>query len=190
MAPAAVAPTNPPVAWYLQLTTPPPGQCTNEAFGRDTGYRLDGFHQCSGAWVIGGDVCPSDLECEAVQILRWVHDKWIDRGFHYGYCAQSMTNSGIPYSIADSFVGPGFCDPPDRRVSPEPPVGSLSRGDGGSRVLVLQQALIAGGLLADSADGQFGPNTEAAVYDLEHLLGLQTDGVADAAVLDALGLAN
>lgn len=178
--------TTPP--WYLRLGPAPVDQCTSDAFERDTGSRLDGYHDCVGAWAMGGEICPEDMECESVHILRWVHDRWVDRGFFYGYCAESVSASGLPYSLADAFVGQGLCDPPNRRVAPENPSGPLGYGDEGPRVLALQRALIESNLLADDADGKYGPNTRAAVADLEFLLGADPDGVADATVLAALGL--
>jgi peptidoglycan hydrolase-like protein with peptidoglycan-binding domain len=70
----------------------------------------------------------------------------------------------------------------------ESPVGPLGFDDEGPRVQRLQQALIQRGLLFDEADGQFGPNTQAAVMDLQYFLGLEPDGFAGAEVHTALQL--
>jgi peptidoglycan hydrolase-like protein with peptidoglycan-binding domain len=73
-------------------------------------------------------------------------------------------------------------------LRPELPVGPLGYNDEGQRVKRLQQALIDRGLLFDDADGQYGPNTQAAVMDLQHFLGIEPDGVAGAQVHAALQL--
>lgn len=61
-----------------------------------------------------------------------------------------------------------------------------SKGDG---VKMLQQVLIEKGfLIADSADGDFGPKTETAVRNFQSSRKLQPDGIAGTVTLKALGL--
>jgi peptidoglycan hydrolase-like protein with peptidoglycan-binding domain len=43
-------------------------------------------------------------------------------------------------------------------------------------------------LLNDSADGYFGANTRNAVFDVQHLAGLQPTGVVEESTALALGL--
>lgn len=66
-----------------------------------------------------------------------------------------------------------------------PDVAILRRNDRGKEVLALQQAL---GLTGEAADGDFGPQTEAAVKSFQASKGLSPDGVAGPSTLAALGL--
>ncbi len=58
------------------------------------------------------------------------------------------------------------------------PEGTLRRGDKGEAVKKLQEGLICYGVLTGSADGSFGPGTEAAVKAAQEAEGLTADGVA------------
>ena len=62
----------------------------------------------------------------------------------------------------------------------------LRRGDSGSAVRHLQQALNALGLDTGGADGSFGARTEEAVKSLQNKAGLQADGVFGPASAGAL----
>jgi len=63
----------------------------------------------------------------------------------------------------------------------------LRAGDSGDDVGALQTRLVRLGLLAVSANGNFGPSTESAVESFQASNGLPVTGVADVATLDALG---
>jgi peptidoglycan L-alanyl-D-glutamate endopeptidase CwlK len=55
---------------------------------------------------------------------------------------------------------------------------SLRRGDSGAAVKRLQTALAKAGFSPGTADGRFGPATEAAVIAFQHSAGLLPDGIA------------
>ncbi len=55
---------------------------------------------------------------------------------------------------------------------------ALQKGSKGEGVRRLQQALIDGGYLDDTADGSYGPKTAAAVSAAQEALGMEADGVA------------
>ena len=62
----------------------------------------------------------------------------------------------------------------------------LKRGSRGAAVQQLQQQLIKLGFLKGSADGIFGPQTEAAVRSFQKAYGLKQDGIAGPATLGKL----
>ena len=62
----------------------------------------------------------------------------------------------------------------------------LRRGSRGAAVQQLQQQLIKLGFLQGSADGIFGPQTEAAVRSFQKAYGLKQDGIAGPATLGKL----
>ncbi len=59
----------------------------------------------------------------------------------------------------------------------DPDTPELGNGSTGSEVSALQQALQKAGLYAGPIDGQFGPNTEAAVRAYQTQRGVTVDGV-------------
>jgi len=63
---------------------------------------------------------------------------------------------------------------------------TLKLGASGSDVVKLQKRLLELGLNSGSADGKFGPKTEAAVKQFQSNQGLVTDGVAGVKTLTAL----
>ncbi len=63
---------------------------------------------------------------------------------------------------------------------------TLRKGNSGSRVVVLQQRLIALGYLKGSADGKFGAQTRQAVISFQKANGLKADGLAGKKTLLAL----
>lgn len=63
----------------------------------------------------------------------------------------------------------------------------IQRGDAGTRVTVLQQALVAAGITV-LVDGNFGAATEAAVRTFQTNNGLEATGIVDAATADALDI--
>ncbi|HET7310662.1 MAG TPA: L,D-transpeptidase family protein [Mycobacteriales bacterium] len=77
--------------------------------------------------------------------------------------------------------------PPTTKPPVRPPVSETLRiGDHGARVLQLQQGLVRLGYWLGTPDGTFGEDTEQAVYALQHVAGLQADGVAGRQTLSAL----
>jgi peptidoglycan L-alanyl-D-glutamate endopeptidase CwlK len=64
----------------------------------------------------------------------------------------------------------------------------LKEGSNGVEVKQLQQALKAAGFDPGGVDGDFGPNTTAAVRAFQQNRGLSVDGVAGQQTLDALGI--
>ncbi len=68
-------------------------------------------------------------------------------------------------------------------------MASLRDGSSGPEVERLQQRLKDEGFNPGSADGKFGPGTEAALIAFQKSEGLSPDGIAGAVTLSALGLA-
>lgn len=65
---------------------------------------------------------------------------------------------------------------------------TLRIGSRGSDVVTLQQKLIALGLLSSTADGNFGPMTQAAVEQYQTNNGLTSDGIVGPATRASMGL--
>lgn len=169
-------------------TSVPAGQCTSAAVTRDTGLVPTWGPSCDGPWLITDTSCDSTIECEGVDVMRWVEDKWQYRGYFYAMCATRVTDSGMPPTIAKRWFGSeDFCAW-ERNIVTEPASGPLEIGDKGERVKAMQTALISLGVLNGSADGEFGPTTRAAVIDFQFLKGLTADGIAGANTHAALGL--
>jgi hypothetical protein len=165
----------------------PAEACTPGRVEDDTDLMLAYEPWCVGAWALS--VVEGTEGDEGADVFRWDGTTWWYRGYFYAMCDIGLTGAGMPPAVAREMLG-GMTEtcisPPELR--PEPSGGPLQWGDQGPRVEALQQALIDRNLLFDEADGQFGPNTEAAVRDLEYFLGLDADGVADSAVFAELGL--
>ena len=170
-------------------TSVPSGQCTAAAVTRDTGLVPLWGPECNGVWLITDTSCTGTIECEGVDVMRWVEDKWQYRGYFYALCATSVTDSGMPLTLAKTWFGSEDSCAWVRTIVTEPATGPLEIGDKGDRVKALQLALISLGVLTDSADGEFGPRTRAALIDLQFLKGLTPDGIAGASTHAALGLA-
>jgi len=68
----------------------------------------------------------------------------------------------------------------------EAPAQTLSPGDTGSQVKVLQRALAALGFSPGKPDGDYGPSTQVAVERFQVAKGLAEDGVVGPATLNAL----
>ncbi|MCD9030248.1 peptidoglycan-binding protein [Luteimonas sp. Y-2-2-4F] len=66
--------------------------------------------------------------------------------------------------------------------------GRLELDERGEGVRQLQESLQARGYAVGTPDGQFGPNTQARVRDYQRDQGLPQTGVADAAMLESLGV--
>lgn len=180
--PPATTPSGLPVVFP---DTAPAEACTGEGIEAATGLVLAYEPWCAGAWALsqvegtGGE--------EGADVFRWDGSTWWHRGYFYAMCDVGLTYAGMPPTIARAmFGGTGETCIPPVDLRPEPSSGPLQWGDEGSRVEALQRALIERNLLFDEADGQFGPNTEAAVRDLEYFLGLVVDGIADSAVFAEL----
>lgn len=81
---------------------------------------------------------------------------------------------------------------PQVEVTPEPatpaPVSynTLKKGDIGTEVVTLQQALAELGYLSGAADGNFGTGTQNAVKKFQEDNGLDADGIAGRMTLEAL----
>src|SRR5215468_1902139 len=75
---------------------------------------------------------------------------------------------------------------PAAPVSRDPVVAALQMGSVGAEVQQLQTALAGLGFPVGEIDGEFGPNTEAALRSFQMSRNLQPTGVADAATLRAL----
>jgi len=68
------------------------------------------------------------------------------------------------------------------------PFPVLTEGSSGPQVVALQNALTAAGFSPGGADGQFGPETRAAVLAFQMRQNLTADGIAGPATVAALGL--
>lgn len=169
--------------------TVPTGECTKESIRASTDVDLVWGPDCSGPWAVGqGFVCPPDLVCEGIDIMRWTDNGWQYRNLHNAYCVWSVQMSGMSRAVNDQLIG--FNDDCAEPISfsAEPVSGPLGIGDEGPRVARLQQALVDLRLLDDSADGYFGPNTYSAVIDLQFLAGIEVSQQADGPTHDVLGL--
>jgi len=165
----------------------PPEACTADRIIADTGQPLGIEVFCRGAWST--NVISAECgECESLDVFRWTGDRWVHRGNFYAFCISTLTASGLPPAFAQEVGFDGDACGSDIVLRPEPEAGPLEVSDEGARVRRLQLALIARGLLFDDADGQYGPNTEAAVIDLQYFLGIDPDGTAGAEVHAALML--
>lgn len=199
VAPTTAAPTTVPTTVAPTTTLPfglppvfpssvPTEACTADRIITDTGQSLGFDVFCLGGWStnVPSAEC-GEIECEGLTVFRWTGDRWVDRGYFYAYCISALTASGMPPALARE-VGFDASDSCASEIDlrPEPGAGPLSWNDEGPRVQRLQQALIDRGLLFDEADGQFGPNTQAAVMDLQYFLGIEPDGIAGAEVHAAL----
>ncbi len=83
----------------------------------------------------------------------------------------------------------GWPTPPFPETAPTDPAAwtPIQKGDSGTRVSVMQQALVAAGVSV-YVDGIFGNATEAAVVSFQNGQGLAATGIVDAATADALGI--
>ena len=170
--------------------TVPDSVCTKERIEADTGLVLSWDAYCIGAWSLNmqdGMGGSDEVENEGADVFRWTGFEWQYRGYQYAMCDIGLIYAGMPPVIGREFTFSDTCISPPT-LTPEPSTGPLSWGHQGERVRALQRALIDRNLLFDEADGQYGPNTETAVRDLEFLLDLEPDGVADSVVFAELGL--
>lgn len=170
-------------------TAVPAGKCTPQAIRADFGTAPEAWLECAGAWAVTRiQNCPPDAECEGVDIFRWTNDGWRHRGMTYSLCVLMVDETGMPRSVNDQLLGGNTdCVEPITYTN-ESSSGSLQVGSKGDRTRRLQRRLIERKLLNDSADGYFGANTRNAVFDVQHLAGLQPTGVVEESTARALGL--
>jgi hypothetical protein len=83
-------------------------------------------------------------------------------------------------------VTPSTSTPTVTTQTAQAPSTTLSPGDTGAQVKVLQQALTALGFSPGKADGSYGPSTKAAVQSFQTANGLTADGVVGQQTLTAL----
>ena len=166
----------------------PGGACSPEGIQRSYGIARSLIFGCSGPWATGTiNPCPPQLDCQGVDIFRWTDDGWQYRGRFYSRCVLDIDESGLPRSVNDQFFSFNReCLSPIQTVS-EPAFGSLEMGDVGDRVRQVQRKLVDMNLLNDAVDGRFGPNTRNAVFDYQHLVGLQPTGIVDDEMLARMG---
>jgi len=74
---------------------------------------------------------------------------------------------------ADGIVGPLTW----QALPPDPDTPELANGSTGSEVSAMQQVLLNAGLYGGAIDGDFGPDTEAAVRAYQTQRGVTVDGV-------------
>lgn len=170
-------------------TAVPTGKCTPQAIRTDFGTAPEAGLECAGAWAVTRiQSCPPDVECEGVDIFRWTNEGWRHRGMTYSLCVLMVDETGMPRFINDQLLGGNTdCVEPISYTN-ESSSGSLQVGSKGDRTRRLQRRLIEWKLLNDSADGYFGANTRNAVFDVQHLAGLQPTGVVEESTARALGL--
>ena len=78
--------------------------------------------------------------------------------------------------------------PSPSRIPPSVTTPSLGPGASGSEVFALQQALERNGFNPGPIDGEYGPQTSAAVEQFQSVYDLPVTGVAGPQTLDILGL--
>ncbi len=94
--------------------------------------------------------------------------------------------TGLPE--ARGWPTPPFPETPTSTAPTDPAAWTpIQKGDSGTRVSVMQQALVAAGVSV-YVDGIFGNATEAAVVSFQNGQGLAATGIVDAATADALGI--
>ena len=91
-------------------------------------------------------------------------------------------------ALAPEFGGPPGASGPTQPGRPT--AAGLRQGASGPEVRALQNQLTQLGYNVDRADGQFGPNTEAAVKRFQAAQGLAADGVVDPKTQEALRTAS
>ena len=114
-----------------------------------------------------------------------------------------VTTDGVHLKSAGAFAQATFIAQSAAQVlaganiTPPPPTGgpdawvTVRRGDRGSLVAMVQNALIRRGIaLVGGADGVFGQYTEAAVARFQTSVGLAANGVVDMATAQQLGIYN
>ena len=170
-------------------TQVPAGKCTPQAIRADFGTAPEAWLECAGAWAVTRiQSCPPDVECEGVDVFRWTNDGWRHRGMTYSLCVLMVDETGMPRSVNDRLLGGNTdCVEPITYTN-ESSSGPLQVGSRGDRTRRLQRRLVEWTLLNDSVDGYFGANTRNAVFDVQHLAGLQPTGVVDEPTARALGL--
>lgn len=170
-------------------TAVPTGKCTPQGIREDFGTAPEAWLECAGAWAVTRiENCPPEVECEGVDIFRWTNDGWRHRGMTYSLCVLMVDETGMPRSVNDQLLGGNTdCVEPITYTN-ESSSETLQVGSKGDRTRQLQRRLVQLKLLNDSADGYFGANTRNAVFDFQHLAGLQPTGVVDEVTARALGL--
>lgn len=170
-------------------TSVPSGRCTAQAIGADFGRVPEAWLECAGAWAVTRiENCPPDVDCEGVDIFRWTNSGWKHRGMTYSLCVLMVDESGLPRAINDQLLaGNTDCIEPIRYVD-ETSAGALKVGAKGERTRRVQRRLVEWRLLNDKADGYFGANTRNAIFDFQHLAGLQLSGIVDERTMRALDL--
>lgn len=170
-------------------TAVPVGKCSPQAIAADFGRAPEAWLECVGAWAVTRiENCPPDVECEGVDIFRWTNSGWVHRGMTYSLCVLMVDETGMPRAVNDQLLaGNTDCIEPIRYAQ-ESPTGTFQVGAKGERTRRVQRRLIEWRLLNDSADGYFGANTRNAVFDFQHLAGMQPSGVVDERTTRALGL--
>lgn len=159
--------------------------CSAQSIASDTSVSVAFDPQCFGAWAVSMS-CRVGSPCDSADVFRWTDAGWTYRGEPDAGCPTNLTVTGMPPTIAKHFVG--IEDPCKPRIvyGPASSSGPLTLGDQGPRVSSLQGELISRGLLLDASDGDYGPNTWAAVVDFQFLAGLSPTGTADEEVLSFL----
>lgn len=111
-----------------------------------------------------------------------VRDFQRDRGLSPDGEVGSNTRAELAGTVGTtSFVADPIPEP-----EPAPISRTLREGSFGSDVEILQQRLRSRGFYQGSIDGDFGPQTEAAVRRFQQARGLSVDGIAGTNTLDAL----
>lgn len=110
------------------------------------------------------------------------------KGRRYGVIADTVQGRGWHTGI----LIPGIEYGPSGRIEVQPPALVYALGapnmDAGV-VAAIQKALIASGYAPGDVDGEFGPNTQAAVIAFQEAEGLVVDGEVGAETAAALGIA-
>lgn len=184
VAPAPTAPTTAAVSEptsTLVVNPESPETCGAEAIGADTGDLTIANVSCNAGWAIGRiDECPAGADCEGVDVFHVTGAGWVHDGYFFAVCAEGLTGAGMSIYTAATFVS-NFCEG-------EPGGTAVIKPDStGERVVQLQTALVAEGYQL-SADGTYGPRTQAAVRDFQTRNGLEVDGIAGPQTQAALGI--
>ena len=172
--------------------------------------RMIGLYRPRGLWRTRDDgaVQPGDLvfynwdwdaSVDHVGLIAAVGDE--DYEVIEGNCSDAVAVRRVPkdWRFLAGFALPDYAgaageeceapeDAPEERASAEFALPLLGRGDRGESVLAMQAVLLARGCGCgpDGADGDFGPNTEAALKSFQRDAGLASDGICGPATWAAL----
>jgi len=166
----------------IVLASGQPPACTADVIGAAVDTAVAEIAACQSGWAIGRiDRCPAQTVCEDADVFHVTESGWVYDGNVDALCAEDLAAVGMsPYTAGQLGSYCAVADPPA-----QPPV--IRPDSTGDDVRNLQVALVALGYPI-SADGTYGPRTQAAIRDFQAANGLEVDGIAGPQTRRALGV--